>query len=111
LGAEHGPVGLAMSWTAAYPVVFLITSFRVGKAVGLGIVDLIGAMGRPIISAAGMYAAVILVKPFIFGSVGDVLYLLQLIVVGAVSYTFLLWVIHREGIAEILELFKGKEST
>jgi len=109
VGAEHGPVGLAMAWATAYPVVFLITSFRVGKAVGLGITDLIGSMGRPIISAAGMYAAVILMKPFIFGNAGDVLYLLQLIAVGAVSYALLLLAIHREGIVEILELFRGRE--
>ena len=96
---------------AAYPVVFLITSYRVGKVIGLKLADLIGAMGRPIVAAAGMYAAVVLAKPVIFAGAGDVLYLLQLIAVGAVSYTLLLRAIHREGIDEVMDLFKGKEST
>jgi len=110
IGAQYGATGLAVSWAVAYPVVFLIMSFRVGNAVGSGIIDLIGAMGRPIISAAGMYAVIYCVKPFVFGTVGDVLFLLQLIVLGAATYTLLLLAIHRNGFDEALDLFKRKGS-
>jgi O-antigen/teichoic acid export membrane protein len=108
LGARHGPVGLALAWAIAYPFVFLITTARVCSSIRAGIWELLKSMALPIIAATGMYAAIFAAKPYVVGEVGDVLHLLQLTLVGAVAYIFLLALIHRDGIRETLDLVRGK---
>lgn len=109
IGAQFGPTGLALGWAAAYPIVFLITSFRVGRAVGCGAFDIIGEMAKPIVAAAGMYMAVVTIKPFAIGAPGEAIYLAQLVAIGGLSYACLLILIHRSGVAEVLDLLRGKK--
>ena len=110
VGAQFGPVGLAIAWAGAYPLVFLVTSYRVGRGVGTGIGELLASMSRPLLAATGMYVTVLLATPLLFGAPGDVHFLLQQAAIGALSYTGLLFLIHREGIDELRELVSRKSA-
>lgn len=104
VGAQGGPVGLAISWAAAYPIVFVITIYRVAKVVGSRLRDLLGEMVKPILCATGMYASVVVSEPVLVDSAGTFVTLLQQIIVGAVAYASLIYIIHRQVVSEVLDL-------
>ncbi|MDJ0710568.1 MAG: lipopolysaccharide biosynthesis protein [Woeseiaceae bacterium] len=106
IGAGYGPVGLAMAWALAYPVVFFIKMLRTTNSVDMSIWTLLGGMLRPALASAGMYAAVVVAKPYVVGEAGQVLYLLQLVGVGAIAYAGLVYLIYRDGLKEALALFQ-----
>jgi hypothetical protein len=53
-----------------------------------------------------MYAVVVFFQQHVFGSVGDWLYLIQLVMLGALSYAGAMLVIDRQGLQETLELIR-----
>ncbi len=105
-GAQYGPVGLAVAWASAYPLVFLITTFRASRCVQLRTFDFLGDMYKPLLAAAGMYAIILAVKPFIYGNPGSIVFLLQAAFIGAFSYGTILFLIHRDGIVEAMDLLR-----
>ncbi|MEP7242474.1 MAG: lipopolysaccharide biosynthesis protein [Gammaproteobacteria bacterium] len=58
LGAQHSLNGLAFSWVAAIPIVFVFNFPRTLRALGFTLGDLNAAVRTPIIAGAAMYAAV-----------------------------------------------------
>ena len=111
VGAHFGPVGLALSWAAAYPLVFFITAYRGGRAIGVRALELIGELVRPLIAAGGMYAAVIIVKPLMQGTVGSIPFLLQQVLVGVIAYALVLLVVNKQGIVEAVDLLTGESGS
>ena len=65
------------------------------------------AMSRPIAASAGMYGIVTLATPHVFGEIGDVIHLVQLIGVGVCAYTACLFLISRESMREAVALVRG----
>lgn len=105
-GTRWGIVGLAYAWLCMYPVVFFITAYRTCVAVGLSVVDYLTQMLRPVAAGMIMYAFVVFCQQYVFGSVGDWLYLIQLVILGALSYAGAMLVIDRQGLQETLELIR-----
>ena len=105
-GTRWGIIGLAYAWLCMYPVVFFITAYRTCVAVGLSVVDYLKQMLRPVAAGMIMYAVVVFFQQHVFGSVGDWLYLIQLVMLGALSYAGAMLVIDRQGLQETLELIR-----
>jgi hypothetical protein len=90
-----------------YPLVFLITAFRTCAKVGAGIVEYLLQMARPVAAGMIMYASVYFVQGAVYGSVGDWVYLLQLVGIGAISYAAAMLLIDRHGMRETLQLIRS----
>lgn len=106
-GSRWGVIGLAYAWLCMYPVVFLITAFRTCKIVGVDIVNYLLQMLRPVAAGMIMYATVYFLGGFVFGSVGEWLYLLQLVAIGALAYGAAMLIIDRKGLRETLSLIRS----
>lgn len=106
-GTHWGVIGLAYAWLCMYPLVFFITAFRTCAAVGLNLTDYLRQMFRPVAAGIIMYATVVFLQQFVFGTIGDWLYLAQLVLAGAVSYAGAIFIIDREGFRETLELIRS----
>jgi hypothetical protein len=70
------------------------------------VVDYLKQMLRPVAAGMIMYAVVVFFQQHVFGSVGDWLYLIQLVMLGALSYAGAMLVIDRQGLQETLELIR-----
>ena len=105
-GARWGPAGLALAWLSAYPAVFLISVYRASRAVGFLAKDFIMAMVKPAAAAACMYVAVESARPFTTGDATDVLHLVELIFVGAITYSGIMFVINRDALSETMALIR-----
>lgn len=106
-GVRWGVIGLAYAWLCMYPLVFFITAFRTCRKVGLGIGNYVLQMLRPVVAGVVMYATVYLLQGVVYGSVGDWLYLAQLVVIGVVAYGVAMLLIDREGMLETLQLIRS----
>lgn len=106
-GTHWGVIGLAYAWLCMYPLVFFITAFRTCAAVGLNVADYFRQLLRPVAAGMVMYATVVFMQQYVFGMVGDWLYLIQLVVVGVVSYAVAMLVIDRDGMTETLALIRS----
>ena len=109
VGAEYGPIGLAMAWATLYPVVFIIKAYRVSNAVGLATRNILQEMARPLIAATIMLAAVALARYYIPGDDENVLQLLLLIAIGALAFVSAMAVVHPQGLKEALDLVRGAQ--
>lgn len=107
VGTHWGVVGLAYAWLCMYPLVFFITAFRTCSTVGVGVVVYLLQMLRPVAAGVIMYASVYYMQFFVYGSSGEWLYLLQLVMVGALAYGSAMFVIDRDGLRETLELIRS----
>lgn len=106
-GARWGVIGMAYAWLCMYPVVFFVTAFRTCGKVGLGIGEYLLKMCRPVAAGMIMYVTVYFMQSFAYGSVGEWLYLLQLIVVGVLAYGAAMLLIDRDGLRETLTLIRS----
>jgi hypothetical protein len=107
IGARWGVLGLAYAWLCVYPLVFLITAFRTCNKVGLSIGKYLLQMFKPVAAGMIMYATVYLLQGLVFGSLGDWLYLSQLVAIGAVAYCAAMLLIDRKGVSETLQLIRS----
>ncbi|MBK6510070.1 MAG: lipopolysaccharide biosynthesis protein [Haliea sp.] len=107
VGTRWGIIGLAYAWLCMYPLVFFITAFRTCARVGVGVIEYLRQMARPVAAGMIMYASVYFVQHAVFGSVGDWVYLLQLVSVGAISYGVAMLLIDRDGMRETLQLIRS----
>ncbi|MEZ5572440.1 MAG: lipopolysaccharide biosynthesis protein [Halioglobus sp.] len=106
-GTHWGVIGLAYAWLCMYPLVFFITAYRSSAVVGVRVVDYLRQMARPVAAGMIMYATVYFLQNFAYGSVGQWVYLLQLVLLGTVAYAGAMFVIDRHGLRETLELIRS----
>jgi teichuronic acid exporter len=106
-GTRWGVIGLAYAWLGAYPLVFLATAVRTCAVVGASTLDYFRQMVRPVAAGLIMYATVIFMQQHVYGGTGDWLYLLQLVLIGVLSYTAVMLVIDRRGLRETLALIRS----
>lgn len=106
IGAQWGPAGMAMAWLIAYPLVFLISIARTMTIVKLGFIEFLSTMLKPTLACAGMYAAVSATRLFALTPGDNLVNLIVLILVGAATYSGLVFLIHREGLQETFELLR-----
>lgn len=105
-GTRWGVIGLAYAWLCMYPLVFFITALRTCRTVDVGIIDYLLQMARPVAGGMIMYATVYFTQFWVYGSSGEWLYLLQLVVIGTLTYGTAMFVIDRDGLRETLELIR-----
>jgi O-antigen/teichoic acid export membrane protein len=109
VGVQFGIIGLSYAWVAAFPVVFLANLATWPSVLGLRAGQLLGAMIRPAIAGAGMFAAVAAVRALAI--TGGPYALPLLILAGAASYVLLSLAINREGLNEVRSLFRRRRPT
>ena len=90
-----------------YPVVILITATRTCRAIDVRLKEYARQMYRPLIAGIIMYAAVYALKFLVYGSPGEWLYLIQLVLVGILAYGMAMLLIDRAGLKETLELIRA----
>jgi O-antigen/teichoic acid export membrane protein len=106
IGVQWGAVGLALAWSCTFPAVFLVSVWRVVPLVNLRLSDFLRTMARPALASTLMYVAVIAAKTYAIRDSGELLYLTQLVLVGALAYAALLMATNREGLQETLQLLR-----
>jgi O-antigen/teichoic acid export membrane protein len=109
VGVQFGIIGLSFAWVVAFPVVFLANLTTWLSVLGLRAGQLLGAMMRPAIAGAGMFAAVAAIRAL--GIAGGPYALPLFILAGAASYVLLSLAINREGINEVRSLFRRGRPT
>src|ERR1700730_2898620 len=108
VGGQWGPVGLSVAWALVYPLVFLVSIAYAQSLTGVLVTDILGTMGRPILASLFMYAVVFTAKNYaVFGHSGDVLHLAQLVLVGAVTYTFAMLLLDRDVCRDAGDVFSA----
>jgi O-antigen/teichoic acid export membrane protein len=106
IGVQWGAVGLALAWSCTFPAVFLVSVWRAVPLVNLRLSDFLMTMARPVFASALMYAAVIAAKTYAVRDSGELLYVTQLVLVGALAYVALLVAMNRQGLLEALRLLR-----
>ena len=84
--ATWGIVGLSIAWLIGFPFLFIFFVWRACRAVAIKPSDYLAAIYRPLCNSAAMYAAVWLARPYVAGSSGEILHLVQLVVIGMSVY-------------------------
>lgn len=107
VGTRWGVLGLAYAWLCMYPLVFFITALRTCAVVGARIAEYFLQMLRPVAAGMIMYASVYFLRPVAYGSTGDWVYLLQLVLVGVLAYGAAMLVIDRKGLRETMDLIRS----
>jgi hypothetical protein len=97
---------LAYAWLGMYPVVFLISAIRACKAIDVRIGEYVRQLQRPLTAGIIMYAAVYALKFLAYGTPGEWLYLIQLVLVGILAYGIAMLLIDRAGLRETLQLIR-----
>lgn len=106
VGTHWGVMGVSVAWVIAYPVVFLVIISRSAPILGVSLRQLVNAAAKPAIMSAAMYAGIMYVKS-IMGMGEEAAHVERLVVsiiVGIAVYSTASWVIHREGLKEVLQL-------
>jgi len=103
VGVQFGIVGMSLAWLIAFPPVFLANLRTWLPVLGMRASQLLGAMVKPAIAGAGMFAAVATMR--VVGQSSGLRGLAILIVVGALSYALLSLSVNREGLRELHSVF------
>lgn len=106
-GTRWGVIGLAYAWLAMYPLVFLITAYRTCAMINLQLVSYLMEIARPVLAGLIMYATVLFLQPYAYGSIGDWVYLVQLVAAGAVAYGAAILMIDRGTVTQTLALIRA----
>jgi O-antigen/teichoic acid export membrane protein len=85
IGCQWGLIGLTMAWVVVYPALVLLNMRVNYPLVGLRVRDTVAAVRTPLLAAAVMYGAVMLVGHLAAGLPNPLL-LALLVAVGAVTY-------------------------
>jgi O-antigen/teichoic acid export membrane protein len=107
VGAQGGAVGLAVAWLIAFPVVVAIAVSRGCRLVDVPFTAFLREMLRPVVAAGGMYLAVLAAKPFVYGGPGEIVNLLQLVMLGVFVYGGMVIAIHRSAVRELVVLIRS----
>ncbi len=107
IGTRWGVAGLAYAWLCAYPLVFIVTALRTCAAIGVRPGEYFRQLVRPFAAGIVMYGLVCLLRQHAYGAVGEWLYLLQLVVPGALMYLASMLIIDRASLRETLALIRS----
>ena len=107
VGVRWGPIGLAWSWVAAYPVYLGISSWRSLPVIGVSPRALVGAIAPSAIAALGMAAVVTLVARALPPLDAPVT-LAILVAVGAATYGAWLALFARGTVRELIAVVRKR---
>jgi O-antigen/teichoic acid export membrane protein len=107
VGAGWGVTGLALAWLAMYPVVFALVAWRTCRRVGVALLDYGRQFAAPLAAGLVMFGVVLWAGDRVPGEAGDILHLLALVALGAVSYVGVMAMLAREALAETLSIARA----
>lgn len=108
VGVRYGIIGLSLAWLVAFPLVFLVNLRTWLPVLGMPANQLLGAMARPAVAAAGMFGAVAAAR--LVDVPAGAHALTFLVLVGVASYVSLSFAINREGVRDLTSLVQGRRS-
>lgn len=106
-GAQWGIIGIAWAWLIAYPLLLAFAAVRSLPIIGIRSIDLLRAVAPPVLAAAFMAAAVMLVDRML-PAMPQVLRLAVLVATGGPIYCLWLALFARETVRDLIELVRGR---
>lgn len=106
-GAGWGIIGIAWAWMAAYPLLLGFAAVRSLPIIGIGSIDLIRAVAPPVLAAAVMAAAVMLVDRML-PAMPQILRLAVLVATGGPIYCLWLLLFARETVRDLIAMVRGR---
>ena len=103
IGVQWSVTGLALAWVAAYPLYFMVASWRALPVIGARGGALAKAVAPPVVAALAMGAVVMLVDRWL-PALSPVPHLIVLIAVGGATYAAWMLVFSRAVIRELLAI-------
>ncbi len=103
IGAPQGPVGLALAWLCAYPLVFAICLLRTLRAGRVALRSFLASMIKPAAAAAVMFGVVLQARPLLMTQ-SALLRMTALIFLGAAVYVALTLLADRATWRELFEI-------
>lgn len=103
VGVRWGPVGLAWSWIAAYPLYLLASTWRALPVIGVAAGDLARAIAPSAVAAIGM-AVVVIVVDRMLPAWPPALHLAVLVATGAATYGVWLALFARATVRELVAM-------
>jgi O-antigen/teichoic acid export membrane protein len=107
VGAGWGIIGIAWAWMVAYPLLLAFAAARSLPIIGIGSIDLIRAVAPPVLAAAVMAAAVMLVDRML-PAMPQILRLGVLVATGAPIYCLWLFLFARETVRDLIAMVRGR---
>ncbi|MCB1948203.1 lipopolysaccharide biosynthesis protein [Nitrosomonas sp.] len=107
VGSQWGPVGLSLCWILVFPFIYFVYLLRTCPLIGIKATDCLKTITGPLISSVTMYLCVIYINPFLLGSSGDILHLIQLVAVGTVTYLSVMLLFFRNDLLMTLDSLKN----
>ena len=106
VGVRFGAVGVCVAWTAVYPLVFLVTSWRSLRVLDLGLGDLLKETWFPF--AASLVTLVVLFAIRSSGIIPEtIVYVVLLPLIGACLFAVSVFVFQREEYAKLKGFLVG----
>lgn len=107
VGAQWGIIGIAWAWMVAYPLLLAFAAVRSLPIIGIGSIDLLRAVAPPVLAAAAMAAAVILVDRML-PAMPQILRLATLVATGGPIYCLWLFLFARETVRDLIAMVRGR---
>ncbi|WP_192649438.1 lipopolysaccharide biosynthesis protein [Sphingopyxis sp. OAS728] len=107
VGAQWGIIGIAWAWMVAYPLLLAFAAVRSLPIIGIGSIDLIRAVAPPVLAAAAMAAAVMLVDR-VLPAMPQILRLATLVATGGPIYCLWLFLFARETVRDLISMVRGR---
>ena len=105
-GARWGIVGLCLAWVTAYPLLFIIMTFRVLTTLQVSLVSFVSASWLPFFASCVMVLGIVVFKLQV--SVPVAVAAPVHIILGIVLYSSTILIINRNAIAQLRSLFSTK---
>ena len=107
VGAQWGIIGIAWAWMIAYPLLLGFAAVRSLPIIGIRSIDLLRTVAPPVLAAAIMAAAVMLVDRLL-PAMPQLLRLGVLVATGGPIYCLWLFLFARETVRDLIALVRGR---
>ncbi len=110
LGAKWGLIGLCIAWLIGFPLVFAMNLQRMLPLVGLTLPTVLKAIALPAFASVGMYGCVSIMRPLFAAGLSVPMLMAALIASGVAGYLIITLAINREGVREMVDLFRREKA-
>lgn len=107
IGTRWSLVGVSMAWLMAFPLVTAIEIVRARRFTGIGVGDFISLIWRPLLNSLVMWLAVAAFAAVVGDRLPELLQMIAMVLVGAVTYLAMLWFLDRRSLDEALSLARS----
>lgn len=101
-----GLAGVSSVWLLVFPLVFLLNLPQTARALCVSIWDVFLGMLRPVFAGLAMIAGIEIFRNTLLADASMIVRMPVLIVIGAVIYLALLFLVNRRGVNEVIGLLK-----